>query len=306
MTARVAVLLSTYNGAAFLEAQLASLAAQEDVEVEVFARDDGSSDATRQILAGYGSRWPALAAVEAGPNLGPAMSFFTLLAAAPEGFDAYAFCDQDDVWPVRKLARAMDSLGKGPADRPSLYCSRVLCVDAELKPLGLGPRKDDGSFEHLLFENIAFGATVVMNAAVARLIGSRPPASGVIMHDWWCALATSAFGEVIYDPEPGLLYRQHGGNEIGQGSGRLSELARMARIFVRAPARFWPVHAQATEFLRLWGEHLDPVRRRSAEALVASKASLGGRLAFAATGRIRRAKLSGAIAGRLLIAAGLY
>jgi hypothetical protein len=306
VTDRVAVLLSTYNGAAFLEAQLESLAAQEDVEVEVFARDDGSSDATRRILAAHGARWPGLAAVADGPNLGPAMSFLTLLAAAPEGFDAYAFCDQDDVWPVRKLARAVVSLDNGPADRPALYCSRVLCVDAELKPLGLGPKKEDGSFEHLLFENIAFGATVVMNAAAARLVRSRPPAAGVIMHDWWCALVTSAFGEVIYDPEPGLLYRQHGGNEIGQGSGRLAEAWRMTRIFVRGPGRFWPVHAQAAEFLRLWGEALDPARRRSAETLVASKASLGGRLAFAATGRIRRASLSGAIAGRLLIATGLY
>ncbi|HEY1878835.1 MAG TPA: glycosyltransferase [Caulobacteraceae bacterium] len=306
MTTRVAVLLSTYNGAAFLEAQLASLAAQEDVEIEVFARDDGSSDATRQILAAHGALWPALAALAAGPNLGPAMSFLALLAAAPEGFDAYAFCDQDDVWPAGKLARATASLGAVPADRPALYCSRVLLVDAELKPLGLGPLKADGSFEHLLFENIAFGATVVTNAAAARLIVSRPPSGGVIMHDWWCALVTSAFGEVIYDPEPGLLYRQHGGNEIGQGSGRLAEAWRMARIFARAPAKFWPVQAQAAEVLRLWGDELDVERRRSAEALVASKASLANRLAFAATGKIRRASLSGAIAGRLLIAAGLY
>lgn len=306
MSARVAVLLSTYNGAAFLEAQLASLAAQEDVAVEVYARDDGSSDATREILAAHGSRWPALAAVESGPNLGPALSFLTLLARAPEGFDAYAFCDQDDVWPVRKLARATAALAPIAADRPALYCSRVLCVDAELRPLGSGPLKADGSFEHLLFENIAFGATVVMNAAAAHLIGSRPPTAGVIMHDWWSALVSSAFGEVIYDPEPGLLYRQHSGNEIGQGSDRVSELLRMARIFARAPTRFWPVHAQAAEFLRLWGEDLEPVRRRSAEALVASKASLGGRLAYAATARIPRANLSGAIAGRLLIATGLY
>jgi hypothetical protein len=306
VTTRVAVLLSTYNGAAFLEAQLASLAAQENVEIEVFARDDGSSDATRQILAAHGARWPALAAVGSGPNLGPAMSFLALLAAAPEGCDAYAFCDQDDVWPAGKLARATASLGAVAADRPALYCSRVMCVDAELKPLGLGPLKNDSSFEHLLFENIAFGATVVMNGAAARLVGSRPPAGGVIMHDWWCALVTSAFGEVIYDPEPGLLYRQHGGNEIGQGSGHLAEAWRMARIFVRAPAKFWPVQAQAVEFLRLWGEALDPARRGSAETLVVSKASLASRLAFAATGKIRRANLSGVIAGRLLIAAGLY
>lgn len=305
MTTRVAVLLSTYNGAAYLEPQLESLAAQEGVTVEVFARDDGSSDATREILARFADRWPTLASLDAGPNLGPAMSFLTLLAAAPEGFDAYAFCDQDDVWPPLKLDRAARTLAVA-TERPTLYCSRVLCVDAELRPLGPGPLKGDGSFEHLLFENIAFGATVVMNAPAACLVGARLPAAGVIMHDWWCALTASAFGEIIYDPEPGLLYRQHGGNEIGQASGRLAELWRMARIFARAPDRFWPVHAQAAEFLRLWGDELDPTLRRCAEALVNSKTSSAARLGYAATGRIRRANLIGAIAARLLIAAGLY
>ncbi len=301
----IAVLLSTYNGAAFLEAQLDSVAAQENVAVEVFARDDGSTDATRTILARFADRWPPLASLEAGPNLGPAMSFLALLAAAPEGFDAYAFCDQDDVWPAKKLAQAKRALAAA-TDRPALYCSRVTCVDAELRPLGPGPLKDDGSFEHLLFENIAFGATVVMNAAARRVICSRLPTAGVIMHDWWCALTTAAFGEVIYDPEPGLLYRQHGGNEIGQASGRFSELMRMARIFARAPQSFWPVHAQTEAFLRLWGDELDPARRRYAEALVNSKRSLAAQLGFAATGRIRRSNLAGAAAARALIALGLY
>lgn len=299
-------MLSTYNGGEYLEAQLGSLAAQEGVEVQVFARDDGSSDATREILNRYADRWPALAGLSSGPNLGPAMSFLTLLADVPGGFDAYAFCDQDDVWPAEKLARALGALDRVAGGQAALYCSQVMCVDAALRPLGPGPLKEEGSFEHLLFENIAFGATVVMNPAAASLARERMPRSGVIMHDWWCALAVSAFGVVIYDPQPGLLYRQHGGNEIGQASGRLGELWRMARIFARAPGRFWPVHAQAAEFLRLWGNELDPERRRYAETLVNSKQSLASRLAFAATGRIRRASLAGAAAARALIAVGLY
>ena len=306
MNPRVAVLLSTYNGEAFLEAQLASLAAQEGVEVEVFARDDGSSDATREILARHADRWPALAALPKGPNLGPAMSFLDLLATAPDGFDRYAFCDQDDVWLPDKLSRASRRLAEVPDGRPALYCSRVMCVDDELRPLGPGPVKDDGRFEHLLYENIAFGVTVVMNAPAARWVRSRPPASSVIMHDWWCALTTSAFGEVIYDPEPGVLYRQHGGNEIGQASAPLAELGRQARMFARSPRRYWPVHAQAAEFLRLWGDALDPRRLECVQALAQSKGSLARRLTLAASGRIVRANLPGAVIARILVVAGLY
>ena len=47
---KVIVLLSTYNGEKYLQEQLESLAAQEDVEVEILARDDGSKDGTTAIL----------------------------------------------------------------------------------------------------------------------------------------------------------------------------------------------------------------------------------------------------------------
>ena len=303
---RVAVLLSTYNGARFLAEQLDSLAAQAGVAVEVFVRDDGSVDATPDILTGYASRWPHLARVSGGPNLGPAMSFLEVLKGAPDGFDGYAFCDQDDVWLPEKLARACRALAAVPADRPALYCSQVTCVGADLRPLGPAPVKDDGRFEHLLFENIAFGVTVVMNAQAARLVRARPPVSRVIMHDWWCALVVSAFGEVIYDPAPGVLYRQHGGNEIGQGVGALPEMGRKLGKFLRRPSAFWPVRAQAAELLRLWGDDLRPEHRDLAQRFVDSRATLAGRLAFAASGRIVKSSPVAEIFARGLVAAGLY
>ena len=303
---RIAVLLSTFNGEAFLAGQLDSLLAQRDVEVEVFARDDGSSDATREILVGYARWWPQLAAPMTGPNLGPAASFLTLLGSETGGFDAFAFCDQDDVWLPDKLARAAGRLRDGGGDSPALYCSRVMCVDRSLRPLGPAPIKRDGRFEHLLFENIAFGVTVVMNVGAAALVRSRLPRSGVIMHDWWCALVVSAFGKVIYDERPGVLYRQHGENQIGQSASRLGEWARLARVFARAPERFYPIHAQAAEFLRLIGDDLAPRDRQLAQALVDSKRSTAARLAYAASGKISRADILGAVVARGLIAAGLY
>ncbi|MFU0811277.1 MAG: hypothetical protein ACFWTL_06460 [Atopobium sp.] len=47
---RVAVLMSTYNGEKYLQEQVDSIAAQEGVEVEMFVRDDGSSDGTCKLL----------------------------------------------------------------------------------------------------------------------------------------------------------------------------------------------------------------------------------------------------------------
>jgi glycosyltransferase involved in cell wall biosynthesis len=305
MSARVAVLVSTYNGEAFLRQQMQSLLDQTGVEIEVFARDDGSSDETRSRLAEFTGRWPRLADVPAGPNLGPAQSFLCLLTAAPGDFDAYAFCDQDDVWAPDKLARAVRLLAVG-GDRPALYCSQVDLVDADLKPLGPGPARRDVRFEHLLFENIAFGATVVMNRAAVALIRARPPKSGAAMHDWWCALVVSALGEIVYDPEARLKYRQHGANTVGQAKGRVGELLRLWRIFWRDPARFWPVHAQATELQRLFGDQLPAERRAFLDRFVASKGSPSHRLRYALAGPIRRERLSGALVARLMIGLGLY
>ncbi len=302
----VAVLLSTYSGEAFLEAQLDSLAAQESVAVEVFVRDDGSTDGTLAVLAKYAHVWPALAAPLAGANLGPALSFLELMRSAPGDFDYYAFCDQDDVWLPDKLSRAVQRLGDRPSGEPALYCSRVMCVDGELGQLGPSPILGDPRFEHLLFENIAFGNTVVMNTGAAEILRSRAPTGGIVMHDWWCALVISALGVVIYDERPSVLYRQHRANTIGGFSSRLAEILPQIEKFLRAPRGFYRIHGQATELLRLYGERLGPDQRRLTQALVASRRSFTARLGFALSDKIVRAGLPWAIAARLLVVADLY
>jgi glycosyltransferase involved in cell wall biosynthesis len=303
---RVAALLSTYNGEAFVAEQLDSLRGQEGVSLEVFARDDGSTDATLAILARYADQWPQLAAPMSGPNLGPAMSFLTLLAAAPEGFDYYAFCDQDDVWMPDKLARAADKLAAATAGRPGLYCSPVLCVDEALRPIGERAIAGEPSFEHLLYENIAFGATMVIDAAARSAIAARPPQSGVIMHDWWCALWAAAFGVIVHDDRLSLLYRQHRANAIGATPSRLGQLAAHLKSLSADPSRFYPIRAQAEAFRRLHGEALSPAHRRSLDALVDSNRSTWARLRLALSPRVVRGDPFRGLAARALIALGLY
>ena len=302
---RVAVLMSTYNGARWLPAQLDSLDAQEGVEVTLIVRDDGSTDDTLAVLARYARRWPALAHVPSGPNLGPPMSFLALLAAAPSGADYYAFCDQDDVWRPGKLARAVARLAAEPG--PALYGSNVTCVAEDLSPIGV-PREDgDGRFQHLLFENIVYGCTAVMNRAARELIAARPPERGVIMHDWWCALVAAAFGRVIYDPEPGLiLYRQHGGNSIGAQTSPLAVSFGQALLLLRNPAGYYRIHAQVAEFDRLFGADLQGERGAALRRLVRSKETLASRVRYAASRHLVRSGVLGDIAARALIVAGWY
>jgi len=303
---RVAVLLSTYNGAEFLGAQLDSLAAQTGVICDLFVRDDGSTDETLAVLARYASQWPRLAAPLMGPNLGPAMSFLELLRGVPDGFDAYAFCDQDDVWLPDKLSRATARLSESDPRTPMLYCSSVTLVDQSLNPLGLAFANSDTRFEQLLFNNTVGGMTVVLNRALFDLIQSAKPSGDIVMHDWWCALVAAGCGAIVYDPAPTALYRQHGANVIGAQSSPLAVLLGHLRRFLKNPRGFYRIHGQSLELECLYGRRLSSEASRTLRQLVASKRSLATRIAYALWGPVVRPGFAETIFARILIATGLY
>ena len=92
---KVLVLMSTYNGAIFLKEQLDSILNQEDVNVELLIRDDGSTDSTKFILKEY-ENYPNCTIVY-GNNIGASNSFLWLLENCGKS-DYYSFSDQDDIW----------------------------------------------------------------------------------------------------------------------------------------------------------------------------------------------------------------
>ncbi|TCH99672.1 glycosyltransferase [Roseococcus sp. SYP-B2431] len=251
----VHVLLATWNGAAHLGEQLASLAAQEGVEWSLLWRDDGSTDATVAILERFAEAHPGRVARLARPEgrLGAGASFLALLAAAPEG-GLYAFMDQDDVWLPGKLARAAAQLG----EEPMAVCTRLRLASSALAPLGLSPLPSRPPvFATLLAHNVAAGCTLVLNGAARRLALSAPLPEGG-HHDWWCALlVTGCGGRLVFDPEPSLLYRQHGGNLVGGASGLRQ---RAGRALGRGAAGFLAPLSQHLEALRA-APLTDPARQ---------------------------------------------
>lgn len=300
----VAVLLSTYNGARHLSEQLDSLREQRGVRVLVHARDDGSQDATPAILCSYQANLPDFALMSGGSNLGVAASFFELLRTAPEEADYFAFCDQDDVWLPDKLARATKALEN--CEGPALYCSAATLTADDLSPLGRSLVNAGWGFNHLLFENFAIGCTIVLNREARALIVERLPGRGVVVHDWWCALVVAAFGRIVFDSEPGLLYRQHGANVVGMRPGLFVQRVQHVRRLLRSPSTFYAVHGQATEFKRLFGSDLSQLDCERLDRLVSSRRSLARRLAYAASEPMHHSDWIGKVAVRGLIAAGWY
>jgi glycosyltransferase involved in cell wall biosynthesis len=273
MSARCAILLSTYNGEAYLDALLDSLAAQTHRDWVLYWRDDGSTDGTVAKLRG----WSAGQAVEVGAppgNLGVTRSFIALLrAAAAHPF--IAFADQDDVWLPEKLTWAiggLESLG-GPA----LYCARQILVDQGLRRIGLSAALDGpAAFPASLTQNIATGNTVVLNAAgVALVTASEPPAK--TWHDWWCyLLVTAAGGTVLRDDRGVILYRQHGENVVGAPS---SAPRRAWAALRRGPGAFMAVFRANVAALTEHAGLLTPAARRDLAVISAGlNGGLGARL----------------------------
>lgn len=209
--AKVCVLLSAYNGEQFIEEQLRSLLQQEQVEVQILVRDDGSTDRTPEIL----DRWQREEPLRwyGGENLGWAMSFMHLVCHAPEA-DYYAFCDHDDIWLPAKLCEAVKKMEEMPEGR-KLYCSNMNYyrdgVDEGLVKKEM-PRHD---IHTAMVRNITAGCTMVFNRQLQQAISNHPPVA-VFAHDYWVYQVAMATGQVYYDPRSFILYRQHAHNQIGE------------------------------------------------------------------------------------------
>ncbi|WP_172256994.1 glycosyltransferase family 2 protein [Saccharibacillus deserti] len=304
---RVEVLLSAYNGEAYIQAQLDSLSEQNHRNWSLRIRDDGSSDRTTEIVEAYKESESRIVVLEKGANRGVIPSFFELIRQADDTADYFCFCDQDDVWLPEKMERAAGRLAKVQAGMPAMVFTSTRLADAGLNPLGQWPERPrrEPSFYNALVQNIAVGATVTFNRAALHLIRERmPDPDKVLMHDWWLYLCISAFGEVIYDPEPSILYRQHGGNAVGGEVSLLGKLKKKWASF-RKHRGSHKLVSQAKEFHRSYGERLEDLdKRRQLEAFIAPRAQFGQRVGYLKNSKLYRQSAPENALFRLLILSG--
>jgi len=96
------IIIPCFNAAATLPETLASLQAQTLTDWEALLIDDGSSDATREIIVQAALADPRLRLLK-NPRKGPsaARNHGVTQAQGP----IIAFCDADDLWAPQKLAR---------------------------------------------------------------------------------------------------------------------------------------------------------------------------------------------------------
>lgn len=236
----VTVLLCTYNGAAYVRAQLQSILDQTVQDLHVVVSDDGSTDETLSIVEAMAATHPGrITILRQNPPTGSAQRHFLklLVERAYDMADYIMLSDQDDVWLPKKVEKTLARMqadeaacrAAGEANASILVHCDSRIVDRalrEIAPSFVAYQKMTPSrcqLQQLLVQNNVVGGAIMMNRALAERITEIP--AHCVMHDQWIALVASAFGHIDFVPESLYLYRQHGDNVLGAGKGsRIMEI----------------------------------------------------------------------------------
>ena len=232
---KVAVLLAAYNGSLWLRPQLQSILSQNGVDVHVYVSVDSSNDGTEALVSELARIDHRITVLPFGERFGGAAgNFFRLIREVDiSNFDFVSFSDQDDIWYLDKLERAIQSLREVNGD---CYSSNVLAFwdDGRERLIDKAQPLRDWDF---LFEAAGPGCTYVIKGAIVDdvklLLASRSSEMGKVgLHDWFIyALARSKGYRWMIDPQPSMAYRQHHSNQVGINAGWRAYRARASIIF---------------------------------------------------------------------------
>ena len=271
----ICILISTYNGHLYLDEQLESLYQLEHSKIRIVIRDDGSDDQTQLII----EKWANILDISLtkGTNVGWRKSFMELIYNSPES-DYYAFCDQDDIWLPNKLQVAIQKLKTMPQGQPNLYCSNLRYYKKG-QDLGLVKQVEPRlTLQLSLMRSLAAGCTMVFNKELRDLICVYRPTK-VAAHDFWTYQVASLLGNVFYDMNSYILYRQHENNQIGSTRGFWNELKRKYNSG-RKNFNSTDRRDAAKELLRLYGRFITADKKKIVEKVANADRSILDRLSL--------------------------
>lgn len=221
----VCILMSTYNGDKYIKQQLDSIFAQEDVDIKLVVRDDGSKDSTLDILRQYDS----ILLLE-GANIGCEESFMELLFMDIEA-DYYAFADQDDVWHPRKMISAIENIQIHNCD---LSVCNLKLVDGDLNEIGcLFSDQDIDNYQKIMdkFAQTNFhGCVQVWTNKLHKVIQTYRPFH-IEPHDVWVNAIANIVSSTYIDNRCFINYRLHGNNVSGYTTNIMNKFIKRIKLY---------------------------------------------------------------------------
>ncbi len=175
----VSIVVPAFNVARTIEDTICSLLLQSFSNFELIIVDDGSTDATLDVVHGFKD---ARIRLVRQSNLGLAGARNTGIAESRGNF--IGFCDADDLWEPEKLAAHVSHLHRRPDVGISFSGSRMIGNDGEDMGLSQRPKLQGITARDVLLRNpIGNGSSAVIRRTALDDIAYRP--EGETSRDWW-------------------------------------------------------------------------------------------------------------------------
>jgi glycosyltransferase involved in cell wall biosynthesis len=193
------------DAAAYLDAALRSILAQDLAELELLAVDDGSRDASPGVLARAAAADRRVRVLRAGgEGLVAALNHGLAQARAP----LVARMDADDLAHPTRLSRQAAALARAPGAALVASAVRVVGPDGTPRRVAAPPATPEAIRLALIRHNpLAHPSVMLRRTAVLAIGGYRPAFRHAEDFDLWLRLAERH--ELLALPEPLLDYREH-------------------------------------------------------------------------------------------------
>jgi glycosyltransferase involved in cell wall biosynthesis len=197
--------MATYNGATYIERQLRSILCQLAPADEVILVDDGSTDATLEVVKRMGDG--RIKIYRNDFNEGIIRTFERSLHQASG--DVIFLSDQDDIWYPEKVKRFMEVFGGRP-DVTLVLSDAKIINDAD-EVIAESYLETRGGFSsgiwHNIIKNKYLGCTMAFRRSMLNMF--LPIPRDVPMHDVWIGCINSIYGKSCLLNAPLMGYRRH-------------------------------------------------------------------------------------------------
>jgi glycosyltransferase involved in cell wall biosynthesis len=207
----VSVVIAAYSAARWIAETLDSVLAQTFQDFEVIVVDDGSTDETPEVVAGYGSRVRYLRQENGGQ---PSARNFGIRAVRGS---YVAFLDADDLWLPEKLQLQMDLLSRHP--NLAWVYSDAIVFDEEsgqevFRASDVTKLYAGDILRPLLLSNFIASPTPVIRRDVFDTVGYFDESPDLqFAEDWNMWLRIAAKYQVRFVERPLAKYRRHATSE---------------------------------------------------------------------------------------------